>query len=1041
MSIIDTSVKRPVTIGMALVAIMILGFVSLARLPVDFFPNLELPILAIATSYSGAGPREVENSVTRVIESAVSTVNNIDYIESTSVEGNSVVQITFNWGANMDTALSDVREALDLVQNRLPDGVGRPIVMRFSPDMFPIMGFALSGSDDAAFLYELADSQISHRLQQVPGVANVDVSGGRKREIHVDVSKNRLQAFGLDIGNITRILMVENKNVAGGYTYEGVYKYVLRTTGEFRTLDDIRNVIITMKGGVPIRLMDVADVNYGFNREGAIVRINQEPGLRLSVYKEAGLNTVNVAKDTMKAVEELNHELPAGIRLVKLMDSAEGIQNSIGGVGMAAIGGAIFAIFILFLYLWDWRSLLIIGLSIPTSIIVTFIMMYFFNVSLNIISLAGLALGVGMMVDSSIVVLENIYYHRRRGKGKYSGAIDGTKEVALAITASTFTTIAVFLPIVFVEGMVSQIFRDLGLTVSISLLASLIVALTLIPMLTSKIKEMKENRFFKRGEKFTLNLLDKVDALYGRFLEKTLRHKKITVFGTFFGVITLLVVLVIVIGKEGMPSVDEGRFNVQVTLPVGTRVEYTDTIVRSIEQEIIDIAGDNIENITTQIRGGGIFAAFRGVADYRGNIRINLVPANRRTVTQADIIEEIRRMVQRYPGKINVRIEGGMQMGAGDTPIRIQVRGDNIETADELANRIVAVISEIEGIREPRVDRDDGLPELQVRVNRNIASKVGLNAQNIATSIRTGFGGQTATRVRDREGLDIDVIVSLREEDRLSIDDLETFYLPSPTGRLIPLASVVDFEKTLGPTAIRRKDSIRYVNVVADIYGRSADRVEGDIRRAIDEKVFIPRGFYLNYEGTSKEMRETFGQLIIAMLLAIILVYAIMASQFESLIAPFVIMFCVPFGAVGSLLFLLITGSSLSIVSGAGIVVLVGIVINNGIVLIDYINQLNLKGMHIDEAAHQAGMRRLRPVSMTTLTTVLGMIPMALGLGEGGELYSPLALSILGGLLISMIFTLIVVPTAYAGIRKRFPLRVHEDGVDELVLSERGIKA
>ncbi|OHD56138.1 MAG: hypothetical protein A2Y33_00885 [Spirochaetes bacterium GWF1_51_8] len=1021
MSIIDTSIKRPVSILMAVAAIVIIGFVSVSQLSIDFFPNIEVPTLSVVTSYPGAGPQEVEKSVTRLVENAVGSVNDIDYIQSTSREGSSVVQVNFNWGANLDAATADIREKLDLINNALPDSADKPIIFKFSTALIPVMAFGLTGSDDLSYLYDLCDTVIRKKIEQAPGVANVDMAGGQKREVHVDVYKNRLLAFGLNIDSIAATLFLENQNVAGGYAYEGVYKFVLRTTGEFTSLDDIGSVIVTMKNGIPIQLKDIADVKWGYNEDTAILRHNGKPGLSLFIYKEAGMNTVQVADDVNAAVEELNNTLPAGIQLTKLFDSSMDIRKSIGGVWSAAIQGGILALLVLFFYLWDVRSSMIIGVSIPLSIIITFIFMYAFKVNLNIISLAGLALGVGMMVDSSIVVLENIYHHRWKGMGRYKGAATGTKEVILAITASTLTTVAVFLPIVFVQGMVAQIFRDLALTVTISLLSSLVVSVTLIPMLTSRIKVIKP----PTGG--TAKFLDKVDHLYGKLVALALRHKRIVLIPTFFGVLALLGLFGVIIGKESFPQVDEGRFNVSITFPVGTRVEYTDLMVKQMEKDIAEVLGKDLDRITTQIKASGFMGRFGGTSDYRATLRVFLFPLGQRIIGIEELIEKVRQKLKDYPAKINVSIQGSSAFLRVGAPIQIELKGDDIEVAAKLSKQILDILKDIPGLREPNIDKDDGLPEFQITIDRNLASKAGLNAMSISSAIQTGFAGKVATTIKSKEGTDIEIVVRLRPEDRLTLDDVMSLSVPSPNGKLVPLLSLVEFEKTFGPTAITRKDSIRYILINADVFDRPVDQVIADIQKAIAEKIYLPTGFTISYGGSYKDMQDTFSQLAMAFILALVLVYAIMASQFESLIAPFVIMFAVPFGALGSLILLYITGSTLSTTSAAGLVVLVGIVINNGIVLIDYINQLNASGIPIDQACKKAGERRLRPVMMTTLTTVLGLIPMAIGLGQGGELYSPLALSILGGLTVSTVFTLIVVPTAYSAIRKRFPMKIHED--------------
>lgn len=1009
---------------MVVASIALIGFIALSRLAVDYYPSLEFPVLTVSTTYTGAAPEEVEKSITRLVESAVSGVNGIDYIESTSSEGRSVVSINFKWGANLDLLAVDVREKLDLIRNSLPENAGTPIIFKFSTSLMPVMGIGLSGSDDMEFIYNLADNQIKPRLEQVEGVATANISGGLKREVQVNVSRNRLMAYGLDIGSITKILMVENQNVAGGSTYEGVYKYILRTTGEFKTLADIQNVILTVKNGVPVKLKDVAEVKYGYSDSTGIVRVNGRNGVTLFVNKEAGMNTVTVAKAVRQKLKEIEPTLPAGIKFKVFFDTSKDIENSINNVRDSAIQGAILAIIILMIYLWNFRTVLIIGISIPTSIISTFILMYFFNVTLNIVSLSGLTLGVGMMVDSSIVVLENIFYHRKLGSGRYQAAVGGTEQVMTAIVASTLTTVVVFVPILFVQGFTAQIFRDLALTVTISLMSSLLVSITLVPMLASKLVSLDENRFLKPVEHWFTRKIDEIDQAYGKLLQKVLKRKKWVIGGTVL--LTLLVagLFTAVIGKEGMPSVEEGQFQVSATFPVGTRIEYTERLTKDMERKIVELSGDNLDSVIVRVNTGGFFAGQN--AEYKSTIRVTMVPKEKRTLSQEALVEKIRQAFRSYPARVNVRATGGGSFSQG-TAIQIELRGDDLEQSDKISRKIVEVISKIDGVREAQTSKDDALPEVTIRINRDLASKVGLNAASLAQSVQTAFGGTAATTVKSDNGNEMEVIVRLRPEDRLSIDNILSLNLPTPVGKLVPLASVVSTEKDYGPVSIYRKNSVRTVNITAERQGRPLSDIMTDIKSAVKKEVFIPSGFIVDYTGANKDMEDSFKQLILAMLLSVVLVYAIMASQFESLLAPLIIMFAIPFGYAGAVFSLFIAGQTLNTIGLIGIIVLAGIVVNNGIVLLDYMNQLMHEGMDPDKAAKEAGMRRLRPVSMTTLTTILGLVPMALGLGEGAELYQPLAIAVMGGLSIGTLFTLVVVPTTYSAIRKRFPLKKHAD--------------
>ncbi len=1030
-ALINKCVKRPITVLMVVVAIIIVGGISLSRLAVDFYPDIEFPVISISTEYTGAGPEEVEKSVTRLIEAAVSSVSGVSDITSTSAEENSRVSVEFDWGVDLADATSDIREAVDRVRSALPDDADSPAIFKFSTSMIPVMGISLSGSDDLAALFNLADSQIIKKIEQVDGVGQASVLGGLETQVNVEVYLNRLQAYGLDINTIVSMLYTENQNIAGGETYEGVYKYILRTTGEFLTLEDMENIVVTVKNGVPIRLRDVANISYGYDDSSTIVRINQEPGIMMWINKESGKNTVSVANGVLERLEELEKTLPPGLKFEIIFNTADYIEESISGVATTAFQGAIVAIVILMIYLWNFRTVGIIAISIPLSIITTFTLMYFMGITLNIISLAGLSLGIGMMVDSSIVVLENIFYHRQNGKGKYSAAIEGSSEVATAISASTFTTVAVFLPFLFLEGMEGAIFKDLALTVTISLLTSLVVAVTIVPVLSARMISDSHNKFLKPLEDFANKGLNALDKFYENVLRKAIKHKGLLIFSSLGIVIALITVMIIFIGKEGYPTTDEGEFSVSINFPVGTRIEYTDSMVKQIEEDITyainTINPDHLDYVTSEVRTGRGWGG--ASVDNRARIRVSIVDRSERDEPVQLYMEAVRAKMKAYPAEINVRSDsgGGGAMGGSDT-IEIEISGEDLDKASELGNNIITAIRDIEGIRDPEIAKDDNLPEISVSINRDKAAKMGLNTATIANAIKTAFGGtDSSTMLPTGFSDDIDIFVRLQESDRANVEDVMRMMIPTPTGEMIPLSSVAMFTKTYSPTSIDRKNNMRTTTVGATVFNRSIDKVMVDIQEAIATKVFVPSDFIISYTGSYEDMQDSFKQLIQAFLLAFVLVYAIMASQFESLLAPFIIMFSVPYGAVGTLLALFLTGNTLSVVSGIGIIVLVGIVINNGIVLIDYMNQLmHTKKLPPDQSALEAGPRRLRPVMMTTLTTVVGLLPMALGISSGGELYGPLSIAVVGGLSVSTVFTLIIVPVAYSGIRNKFPLKDYD---------------
>ncbi|EKV57898.1 acriflavin resistance protein [Brachyspira hampsonii 30446] len=1025
---IELVVKRPVAVFMCMIAVLILGFVSLSKLAVDFLPDMELPYITVRTEYENAGPEEVEKSVTRVVENAVATVSDINTITSTSQEGESSVFIEFNWGTDLAVATADVREAIDGVKNSLPDDADSPTVLKFSTDMMPVMEIAFFGTDNLGALYTLIDNQILNKIEQASGVARAEIRGGLQTEMKVDLVLNRLHAYGIDINTIVSLLSSENQNLSGGDTYEGVYKYTLRTMGEFTTVEDIENTVVALKtNDTPIKLKDLGRVYQGYSDDSEIVKINGMPAISVSVNKESGGNTVNVSKAVQKQLANLT--LPEGVEYEILFNNADNVNESINGVLDTAWQGGLFAVIILMLYLWNIKTVSIIAISIPISIIITFTLMYFMGITLNIISLSGLVLGIGMMVDNSIVVLENIFFYRNNGYGKYSSAINGTSSVALAISASTLTTIAVFLPFLFVEGQTGQLFRDLCITVTVSMIGSLFVALTIVPMLGARLVTNKKTKFLIPIENFVnKNFHDRVNNLYSKVLHYSIKNKKKVLISSLSVVLAVIALGVTFIGKEGFPTSDEGQFKIDVEMPVGTKSEQTQSFVTRMESDIENLIGEDFDRMQSRVQSGS--------DENKAEIRVQLRDKSEgRKKSVDEYIELTRNALVSYPAQINIAAittsaigGGGRNGGTGGQEIEIELVGDDLDKATEIANNIISAISDIEGIREPRLSRDDSNPELKIYVNREIAAKMGLNVNTIANIVKTSFAGTTATTMTpaNSDVTDIDVNVQLGEPDRLNIDDISRLMIPTTSG-IVPISSIATVEKSYGPTEIERKDSTRITTVKASGYNRALSEIMADVQEKIKQEVFIPSGFSINYTGDFEDMNDAFLQLLQALVLALVLVYAIMASQFESFIAPFVIALAIPFGFAGSLIALFIGRQTLSVYSGIGFIVLIGIVVNNGIVLIDYMNQLmHEKHINGDEAALESGPRRLRPVLMTTLTTILGLLPMALSGGSGNEMYQPLSLAILGGLLLSTAFTLVIVPTVYAAIRNKIPLKDYE---------------
>ncbi len=1023
---IELVVKRPITIIMIIISILILGLISLSRLSIDSMPNMQMPYISVHTRYRNAGPEEIEKSVTKIVEGAVATVNNIKNITSYSRENSSDVMVEFNWGVDLRDASEDIREALERIYDLLPDNADKPNIRKFATDDTSLMEVAIYGLDNKATLFSIAENQIAPKIKQAKGVAQAETRGGLKRQIKVDVNLNRLKAYNININQISEALARDNNNLVGGQANHGFYKYTIRTMGEIKNIDDIKNISVALKtnnygANFIVKVRDLAEVYEGYDDEVHIVKINGEESVSISVNKESGANTVEVANNVKSKLEEYN--FPAGIKYEIMFNTADGINEAIKGVLFTAWQGGLFAIIILMIYMWNIRSVSVIAISIPLSIIITFTLMYFMDITLNVISLSGLVLGIGMMVDNSIVVLENIFYYRNEGYGKYSSAINGTYKVSLAINASTFTTIAVFLPFLYIEGMTSQMFRDLCITVAISMIASLLVALTVVPMFGARLVSDKKSKIFSKFENVTNKYIhSNVNNIYNKILMFSINNKKIILIPSTIFVLIVLIFGLKFIGKEGFPRADEGQLIVMATMPIGTKGEQTQSFISLMEKDIKEIIKEDLKRFQSRIRSG----SESSFADIRVELKNKRI---RKIKNINEYVNIIRDKLMIYPCIINIRSLDSMSRNRNRGEfIRIELLGDDLTKSEELGNRIVDSISNISGIKHVWLEEDDSNRELQIFVNRDIAAKMGLKVNDIARIINTSFAGYTATTItpENSDWTDIDVNIQLENSDKVTIDDVKKITVPVKE-TLIPISSIADIVKSYGPNMIYRKDRKRVTTVYANIDGKPLSEVMDEIKDKMENDIFVPSGISINYAGDFEDMNEAFNQLILALILALVLVYSIMASQFESFIAPLVIALAVPFGLAGSLIALFISQTTLSAYSAIGCIVLVGIVVNNGIVLIDYMNQLmHEKNINGDEAALESGKRRLRPILMTTLTTILGILPMALGQESGNEMYKPLSIALLGGLSISTIFTLIIVPTIYGAIRNKIPLKDYD---------------
>ncbi|WP_069651103.1 efflux RND transporter permease subunit [Caloranaerobacter ferrireducens] len=1006
------AVKRPVTILMITFIVIILGSVSLSRLPIDLLPEIEVPIAIVTTSYEGVGPQEIEKLITKPIEEALATVGNIKNINSISSEGNSMVIAEFNFGTDMDFAALEMREKIDLIKGFLPDEASEPMVFKIDPNAMPIIQLSLSGSEDLTKLQRFAEDTIKQRLERLDGVASVDISGGYENQVEIKVNQNVLKGYGIDIGYIAQIIGSENLNLPGGKVRWGKQELTIRTVGEFNSIDEIKHLPITLPTGGIVHLEDIADVRLTHKELSTVSRTNGKESINISIQKQSGTNTVKVAEIVNSEIEKLKKEFPT-IEIDIVIDQSKYIKKSINSVYKNAVVGALLAITVLYIFLRNFGTTLIIGTSIPVSIIATFILLYFSGVTLNMMTLGGLALGVGMLVDNAIVVLENIYRFREDGFSRKDAAVKGASEVAMAVTASTLTTVAVFLPIVFVEGITSTIFKELAMTVTLSLIASLMVSLTLIPMLSSKIlkiddKQKKRPKLFDVIYKGFDVIFKRIEIKYKKLLNWALSHRKSTVLISFL-IFLISIASIRSIGAEFFPTTDEGQFTVYISLPDGAELDSTDEVVRKIEKKLSGIK--EIETVFTTVGSGGNFSVTNNLSN-KAVITGILVDLDKRSRSTSEVADQVREMVKDIPGaEIRVELTSYTMMGLGGDPISISIKGDDLDTLKKIGEDFKKIVASVEGTREVKTSLAKGIPEVQIRIDRYKASQYGLTAGQIASTVKSSISGVVASKYK-YNGDEIDVVIKGEDVLRDSISNLKLVSIKTPLGISVPLSQVVDVNVDRGPVKIDREGQVRVVTVTSQIMGRDLRSISNDIKAKLDKYV-MPPGYTYEIGGQNKELNESFADLGLALILAVVLVYMILASQFESLLHPFTIMLSVPLAFAGGALGLFITKRPLSVPGFIGVIILAGIVVNNAIVLVDYINTRRKNGEKRREAIVNAGPIRLRPIMMTTLTTVLGLIPLALGIGEGSELEAPLATVVIGGLLLSTFLTLVFIPVVY----------------------------
>ncbi|MFP4209857.1 MAG: efflux RND transporter permease subunit [Alkalispirochaeta sp.] len=1036
MSLSKAVVGRPTTVLIIFVLIAGFGLYSSSDLAIDLFPEIDPPVLILFTNYEGAGPEEIEKSVTRPLEGQLSNVSNIERISSTSSEGSSQIQLEFTYGTDMNEATNEVRDRLELVKDFLPDDASSPQIFKFDPSLIPILQLEVSGNRTPEELRQLAENTIQPRVEQIEGVALASVQGGRERVIRVEIPQNRLEAYDLNFSQIAAALRANNVQLSAGNIEEGSRSYLVRTAGEFSSIEEVRNTVITYRGrsgtaaapggnsaAAAVRLRDIANVYDGYRDETNAVYINGEPGVFVIVQKQSGTNSVQVADNVINRIPRINEALPAGVELSVVQDTTTLIRDSLADVSSSAITGGVLAVLILFFFLRSFRTTLIIAVSIPVSIIVTLMLMYFTGLTLNLMTLTGLALGVGMLVDNSIVILENIFRYREKGAKLTASAILGSQEMITAITASTLTTVMVFLPLALFRAqleVIGELFSDLAFTVVISLLSSLAVAVFLIPVLTSRYVPISSRK--QRPLRGVLRWIDDgmaamftgLDNAYMRSLAFSLRHKFLVILVVLAAFVGSLFMIPMT-GFEFTPDQEEDSVELDLEMPIGTRLDVTRSVLRQMEA-IVEEEVSTYRDVIIQV-GEPAFFGFLGAADTsKGSLTVILPRYEEREESAGEVQEILRAHFDNFPGAVfSFGGGGGGGGGFNAAPVEITLRSEDRELMRRTGEEILDLIeAEVPGATEPQMNLAEGLPEVEIVIDRQKAYELGLNINTIGQEVRANVDGITAGQFREG-GNEFDILLLLEEGGRDQIPDLQRIFVNNQFGQQIPLSSIASIRRTSGPVNITREDQSRTLTITAGLArGETINVVMPEIQRLITEGIPATDELVITYGGDFEDLQEYGQTFIYVILIAVFLVFGVMASQFESFLDPFIILFTVPLTLIGVILLYVGTGTNFSLFTAVGLVVLVGIVVNNGIVLVDYTNLLRKRGNSIADACVAAGGNRLRPILMTTLTTVLGLLPVAFAAGEGSTLVQPIAKTVVGGLTVATLLTLYLVPVIYA---------------------------
>lgn len=1033
MSIYKTAIDKPVTTALIFVAVIIIGIFSFLKLPIDQFPEIDPPYIMVMTTYPGANASEIETNVTKLMENTLNSVDGLKELTSVSKDNMSVVTLEFQWGWNLDEASNDVRSYIEMAKDNLPDGASTPIIFKLSSSSMPIIQFAVTAEESYPGLEKLLDDEVIPVLNQVNGIGNISMSGEPERYVYVDIDQEKLDSYGIPLETVGSAISTNNLNMSSGKVKMLDEQYQLQVRSEYVDSREIGDIVVTTtRQGKQVHVRDLAIVRDTIKDVSLDEKLNGGDGVRLIIMKQSGANTVQICRDVNKKVEEIKKTLPPDVKIQTIYDSSENIQNSINSLEESIMYALLFVVLVVLFFLGRWRATFIIGITIPIALIVAFIYLKGAGRSINIISLCSLTIAIGMVVDDAIVVLENITKHIERGSNPREAAIYATNEVWVSVIATTLVTCAVFVPLTMLSGLAGIMFQELGWIVTITVCTSTTVAITLTPMLCSKLLKAKKVKVVngklveedvRAGwyQKYVVHFLDKVDKFYANALGWCLNHKIATIVVTlvfFFASISPMIFGLV--GTDFMQQTDNGRLTVNIELHQTTRVEEAMKLARVLETRFEALAPE-IELISTTAGSAddaGFAALINNTSNNKIQMRVRCSKKYERERSIFDIAEVLRKEMSRYPEIVDYTCQVSSGMGGNSNTVDVEIYGYDFDKTNQFAQDVKRLIqNDVAGARDIDISREDDRPELKIVVDKEKAASHGLSSATISTYVRNRVNGYTAGYLKE-DGDEYNIVVRLVENDRNTISKIENLTVPTPTGGQVKLSELAQVTEYFQPPQIDRKTRQRVITVSVTPYNTSLGELAAEIQTAM-QKLDKPAGVSIRYAGQFEDQQETFGDMVLLGALIILLVYVVMASQFESMSKPFIIMLgSIPFALSGTVLALWITHTTLDMIGALGVVMLVGIAVKNGIVLVDYINLMRERGYELNEAIRLSGESRLRPVLMTAFTTMLGMIPMAVSSGEGSEMWKPMGIVVIGGLLISTVVTLIVVPVFYAAISR-----------------------